>query len=118
MVERNILVAKSHAEQSNLAIDYRHTAIENLAEGSLKFDVILSNQTLYYLTDKSLNKFVIDAYDLIEDGGFLLATMMAKSHWFFSQVVSRKESLHKVDLRNTRFQRLSYINFKDNYWIF
>jgi SAM-dependent methyltransferase len=81
--------------------------------GSLKFDVILSNQTLYYLSDKSLNKFVIDAYDLIEDGGFLLATMMAKSHWFFSQVVSRKESLHKVDLRNTRFKRLSYINFKE-----
>ena len=81
--------------------------------GNIKFNLILSNQTLYYLTDKSLDKFVIDAYELIEDEGFLLSTMMAKSHWFFSRAVSRKESLHKVDLRNTRFKRLSFINFKE-----
>ncbi len=81
--------------------------------GNIEFDLILSNQTLYYLSDESLRKFVEESYKIIKDNGFLVVTMMAKSHWFYSHKVSHQKSLHTVDLRKSRFNQLSYINFKE-----
>ena len=40
--ERNISVAKLHASQSDLQIDYRNVAAEDLVGGNEKFDVILN----------------------------------------------------------------------------
>lgn len=46
-------------------------------------------------------------------GSLLITTMMSKSDWFYSRKTSRKGSLHTVNLKNTRFNQLSYINFKE-----
>jgi len=40
--ERNIPVARLHAEQSGLTIDYRHTTAEAMAEAGEQFDVVLN----------------------------------------------------------------------------
>ncbi len=40
--ERNIPVARLHAEQSGLKIDYRHTTAEALAAAGERFDVVLN----------------------------------------------------------------------------
>lgn len=89
--------------------------IPNLVDlfGSTRFDLILSNQTLYYLNDELLDQFTEQAYALTNPGGFIVTTMMAKSHWFFSKIFSEGNSLQKVDLSNTRFNQLSLINFKE-----
>lgn len=80
--------------------------------GALRFDIVLSNQTLYYLPDDSIRKFVKETYNLINEGGFIIATMIAKTHWFFAQAITQEGDFHKIDLSLTRFNQYTYINFK------
>lgn len=49
--ERNIPVARIHAEQSGLAIDYRHTTAEALAETGERFDVVLNMEVVEHVPD-------------------------------------------------------------------
>ncbi|MGR3493532.1 MAG: bifunctional 2-polyprenyl-6-hydroxyphenol methylase/3-demethylubiquinol 3-O-methyltransferase UbiG, partial [Shimia sp.] len=44
--ERNIPVARVHAEQSGLEIDYRHTTAEDLAAAGEVFDVVLNMEVV------------------------------------------------------------------------
>ena len=47
----NIPVAQVHAAQSGLAIDYRHTTAEALAEAGEQFDVILNMEVVEHVAD-------------------------------------------------------------------
>ena len=47
--ERNIPVARLHAEQSGLAIDYRHTTAEALAAAGEAFDVVLNMEVVEHV---------------------------------------------------------------------
>ena len=49
--ERNIPVARVHAEQSGLKIDYRHTTAEVLAEASEQFDAVLNMEVVEHVAD-------------------------------------------------------------------
>lgn len=49
--ERNIPVARVHAEQSGLNIDYRHTTAESLAEAGEQFDVVLNMEVVEHVAD-------------------------------------------------------------------
>lgn len=49
--ERNIPVAQVHAQQSGLAIDYRHTTAEALAEDGEQFDVVLNMEVVEHVAD-------------------------------------------------------------------
>ncbi|MEL6700747.1 MAG: bifunctional 2-polyprenyl-6-hydroxyphenol methylase/3-demethylubiquinol 3-O-methyltransferase UbiG, partial [Pseudomonadota bacterium] len=49
--ERNIPVAKVHAEQSGLTIDYRHTTAEAMAEAGEQFDVVLNMEVVEHVAD-------------------------------------------------------------------
>jgi 2-polyprenyl-6-hydroxyphenyl methylase/3-demethylubiquinone-9 3-methyltransferase len=47
--ERNIPVARIHAEQSGLEIDYRHTTAEALADAGEQFDVVLNMEVVEHV---------------------------------------------------------------------
>jgi 2-polyprenyl-6-hydroxyphenyl methylase/3-demethylubiquinone-9 3-methyltransferase len=49
--ERNIPVARVHAEQSGLTIDYRHTTAEAMAEAGEQFDVVLNMEVVEHVAD-------------------------------------------------------------------
>jgi 2-polyprenyl-6-hydroxyphenyl methylase/3-demethylubiquinone-9 3-methyltransferase len=49
--ERNIPVARLHAEQSGLAIDYRVTTAEALAAAGEQFDVVLNMEVVEHVAD-------------------------------------------------------------------
>ncbi|MEX5728007.1 2-polyprenyl-6-hydroxyphenyl methylase/3-demethylubiquinone-9 3-methyltransferase [Rhodovulum iodosum] len=49
--ERNIPVARIHAEQSGLEIDYRHTTAEALAAAGEQFDVVLNMEVVEHVAD-------------------------------------------------------------------
>ncbi len=49
--ERNLPVARIHAEQSGLEIDYRHTTAEALAESGEQFDVVLNMEVVEHVAD-------------------------------------------------------------------
>src|SRR5690606_457726 len=52
--ERNIAIARIHAEQSGLEIDYRQTTSETLAAAGEKFDVVLNMEVVEHVDNVPL----------------------------------------------------------------
>jgi 2-polyprenyl-6-hydroxyphenyl methylase / 3-demethylubiquinone-9 3-methyltransferase len=72
--ESNIAVARRHAEDSGLHIDYRCAGAEVLAEAGETFDVVLAMEVVEHVADVGL--FVDLAANLVKPGGLLfLATL-------------------------------------------
>ena len=79
-----------------------------------KFDVILSNQVLYYLNDKDIQNLTRQFSELLTENGIFIATMMLRSAGYYNNhVVSKKGDLSKVVLTG-RLNETTYINFKTN----
>ncbi len=49
--EGNLPVARIHAEQSSLTIDYRHTTAEDMAAAGEQFDVVLNMEVVEHVAD-------------------------------------------------------------------
>jgi 2-polyprenyl-6-hydroxyphenyl methylase/3-demethylubiquinone-9 3-methyltransferase len=78
-----IATARSHAEQSGLAIDYRAMAAETLAASGERFDVVLALEIVEHVAD--LDAFLAAAAALMRPGGaFVAATLnrTTKSYLF------------------------------------
>jgi 2-polyprenyl-6-hydroxyphenyl methylase/3-demethylubiquinone-9 3-methyltransferase len=72
--DRNIEVARRHAAQSGLVVDYRNTSAEALAEAGEKFDVVLAMEVVEHVTDVGL--FIDVAAGMVKpDGLFFVATL-------------------------------------------
>ncbi|NBV06497.1 MAG: bifunctional 2-polyprenyl-6-hydroxyphenol methylase/3-demethylubiquinol 3-O-methyltransferase UbiG [Proteobacteria bacterium] len=67
--EKNIAVAKIHAEKSGLKIDYRATSAEELAAKNEKFDVVLALEIIEHVAD--VEKFVTACASLVKPNGLL-----------------------------------------------
>lgn len=74
VTEKNIEVARLHAQQSELAIDYRHTTAEALAEAGERFDVVLNMEVVEHVAD--LPAFMDACCALVaEEGQMFVATL-------------------------------------------
>jgi 2-polyprenyl-6-hydroxyphenyl methylase/3-demethylubiquinone-9 3-methyltransferase len=72
--EKNIAVAKIHAEKSSLKIDYRATSSEDLALEEKKFDVVFALEIIEHVAD--IEKFISSCAELTKPNGLLfIATM-------------------------------------------
>jgi 2-polyprenyl-6-hydroxyphenyl methylase / 3-demethylubiquinone-9 3-methyltransferase len=75
--ERNIPVARLHAEQSGLTIDYRHTTAEALAAGGEAFDVVLAMEIVEHVADPQ--GFVTTCRDLLKPGGLMVMSTLNRT---------------------------------------
>jgi 2-polyprenyl-6-hydroxyphenyl methylase/3-demethylubiquinone-9 3-methyltransferase len=75
--EANIAVAKLHAEQAGLAIDYRTAPAEALAEAGQVFDIVLSLEVIEHVADRDL--FLAAACALVKPGGCLIAATLNRT---------------------------------------
>ncbi len=72
--ERNIGIARSHAEGQGLAIDYRCAAAADLVAAGEAFDVVLSLEVLEHVADRGA--FIGDCARLMKpDGMMIVATL-------------------------------------------
>ena len=72
--ETNIEVAKLHAAQSNVAIDYRATTAEALADAGETFDVVLNMEVIEHVSDPQL--YISKCSELVKpDGIMFVATL-------------------------------------------
>ncbi len=72
--EKNIAVAKIHAEKSDLKIDYRVLAAEDLDE---KFDVVFALEIIEHVAD--VEKFISSCSKLVKPDGLLFVATMNKT---------------------------------------
>jgi 2-polyprenyl-6-hydroxyphenyl methylase/3-demethylubiquinone-9 3-methyltransferase len=73
----NIEAAKLHAHKSELAIDYRETTAEALAEADEKFDVVLAMEVVEHVT--SVELFINRCASMIRPGGLLIAATLNRT---------------------------------------
>lgn len=64
----NIQVARLHAEQSGLAIDYRHGSVEDLR--GERFDLVTSMEVIEHVTDPAA--FIAGLAGALADGGLMI----------------------------------------------
>ncbi len=75
--EKNIAVAKIHAEKSGLKIDYRATAAEELVKSGEKFDVVFALEIIEHVAD--VENFVKSCAELVKPNGLLFVATMNRT---------------------------------------
>jgi 2-polyprenyl-6-hydroxyphenyl methylase / 3-demethylubiquinone-9 3-methyltransferase len=75
--ERNIPVARRHAEEQGLEIDYRATTAEALAEGGERFDVVLNMEVVEHVADPAA--FLVTCRDLVRPGGLMVCSTLNRT---------------------------------------
>ncbi|MEM1301334.1 MAG: bifunctional 2-polyprenyl-6-hydroxyphenol methylase/3-demethylubiquinol 3-O-methyltransferase UbiG [Pseudomonadota bacterium] len=75
--ERNIPVAKVHAEQSGIEIDYRHTTAEAMAEAGEQFDVVLNMEVVEHVADPLA--YLTACQQLLKPGGLQICSTINRN---------------------------------------
>src|SRR6187402_642190 len=75
--EKNIAVAKLHAEQSGLKIDYRVTTAEALADAGERFDIVLAMEVVEHVADMKL--FVARCAEMVRPGGLMIVATINRT---------------------------------------
>lgn len=75
--ERNIPVARLHAQQSGLDIDYRHTSAEALAEAGEAFDAILNMEVVEHVADPLA--YLTACRHLLKPGGIMCCSTINRN---------------------------------------
>jgi len=74
---RNIPVARLHAEQMGLKIDYRHCAAEDLARDDEVFDVVLNMEVVEHVADPQ--EFLTACQGLLKPGGLMICSTLNRN---------------------------------------
>ncbi|MBK5947199.1 bifunctional 3-demethylubiquinol 3-O-methyltransferase/2-polyprenyl-6-hydroxyphenol methylase [Rhodobacter veldkampii DSM 11550] len=82
---RNIPVAQIHAEQQGLAIDYRHTTAEALAEAGEEFDVVLNMEVVEHVADPQ--GFITTCRRLLKPGGLMICSTLNRNPKSFMMAI-------------------------------
>jgi 2-polyprenyl-6-hydroxyphenyl methylase/3-demethylubiquinone-9 3-methyltransferase len=73
----NIEVAKLHAAQTGVAVDYRCTSAEDLADAGERFDIVLAMEVVEHVTDLKL--FVRRCAEMVKPGGIMVTATLNRT---------------------------------------
>jgi 2-polyprenyl-6-hydroxyphenyl methylase / 3-demethylubiquinone-9 3-methyltransferase len=83
--ERNIPVARLHAEQAGLAIDYRHATAEALAAAGERFDVVLNMEVVEHVADPLT--YLRACRELLKPGGLMICSTINRNARSFALAI-------------------------------
>ena len=75
--EKNIAIARAHAEDSGVAVDYRATTAEALAEAGEQFDIVLAMEVVEHVVD--VPEFVAVCASMVRPGGLMIAATLNRT---------------------------------------
>ena len=103
--DTNIEVAKLHAEQSGVAIDYRATTAEALAEAGERFDVVLNMEVVEHVSDVKL--YLEKCAEMVKPGGvMIIATINRTLKAYALAIVGAEVVLRWLPRGTHEYQRL------------
>ena len=73
----NIAAARAHAEEEGVAVDYRATTAEDLAEAGERFDVVLAMEVVEHVAD--VPQFVSTCAGMVKPGGLMIAATLNRT---------------------------------------
>lgn len=82
---KNIKTASVHAEEQGLAIDYRATTAEALAETGDRFDVILNMEVIEHVAD--LNLFLKSCVSMLKPSGLMFVATINRTAKAFALAI-------------------------------
>lgn len=88
---RNIPVARLHAEQSGLTIDYRLTTAEDLAAAGEQFDVVLNMEVVEHVPNPQ--SFLSACQTLLKPGGLMICSTLNRNAKSFGVAIVGAEWL-------------------------
>jgi len=83
--EKNIAVAKLHAERSGVPVDYRATTAEALADAGERFDIVLAMEVVEHVADVKL--FVARCAEMVKPGGLMIAATINRTMKSFALAI-------------------------------
>lgn len=83
--EKNIAIAKLHAEQSGLSIDYRAVTAESVAAGGERFDIVLNMEVVEHVDNVPL--YMKSCADLVAPGGLLFTASINRTPRAFALAI-------------------------------
>ena len=81
----NIPVARIHAEQSGLTIDYRHTTAEAMATDGEQFDVVLNMEVVEHVADPL--SYLTACRELLKPGGLHICSTINRNPKSFAMAI-------------------------------
>jgi 2-polyprenyl-6-hydroxyphenyl methylase/3-demethylubiquinone-9 3-methyltransferase len=88
---RNIPVARIHAEQSGLEIDYRHTTAEDLSAAGEQFDVVLNMEVVEHVADPQ--GYLTACQTLLRPGGLMICSTINRNPKSFAMAIVGAEHI-------------------------
>ncbi|MHA1113794.1 MAG: bifunctional 2-polyprenyl-6-hydroxyphenol methylase/3-demethylubiquinol 3-O-methyltransferase UbiG [Alphaproteobacteria bacterium] len=83
--EKNIAIARNHAVQSGLAIEFRHATAEALAAEGKKFDAVLNLEVVEHVAD--LDAFMAACCALVAPGGAMVVATLNRTPKSFALAI-------------------------------
>ena len=75
--EQNIACAKIHAAENEVAVDYRATTAEALADAGERFDIVLAMEVVEHVADVSL--FAARCAEMVKPGGLMIVATLNRT---------------------------------------
>ncbi len=83
--ERNIPVARVHAEAQGLDIDYRHTTAEAMVEAGEQFDIVLNMEVVEHVADPLA--YLTACQNLLRPGGLQICSTINRNPKSFAMAI-------------------------------
>ena len=97
--EKNLPIARLHAEQSGLDIDYRHTTAEALAEAGEQFDVVLNMEVVEHVADPL--SYLTAIQTLLRPGGLQICSTINRNPKSYAMAIVGAEVIMRWLPRGT-----------------
>ncbi|MFT0891277.1 bifunctional 2-polyprenyl-6-hydroxyphenol methylase/3-demethylubiquinol 3-O-methyltransferase UbiG [Pseudochelatococcus sp. G4_1912] len=83
--EKNLAVARSHAQQQGLSIDYRSQMVEDVAAHGERFDIVLAMEVVEHVAD--VDAFVAATCAVVRPGGLLVMATLNRTAKSFALAI-------------------------------